>query len=184
MPTVRVPNKSGVGRIKTGTCWFRPSSGDSHGHPPFDLFRNWLITPVELRFSCRTGDRFLQKSTIRDVPRTPSPAGNPLPSAKSRNLDANWRDLSDKSEPPSALQIHSAASYTKDALVSPRTLDGAHRFYSSFAGCLLRNLRRRRPRRHPANAPACHHQQDDGSSQPAAFASRCALFEAGPACDT
>src|SRR5258708_40180148 len=115
MPTVRVPNKSRAGRIKTGTCWFGPKFRGFARSPPFDLFRNWLITPVELRFSCRTGDRFLQESTIRDVPQTPSPAGNPLPSAKSRNLDANWRDLSDKSEPPSALQIHSAASYTKDA---------------------------------------------------------------------
>ena len=42
------------------------------------------------------------------------------------------RDLSDKSEPPSALQFRLAASYTKDALDSPRTLHRAHLFFGTF----------------------------------------------------
>lgn len=77
-------------------------------------------------------------------------------------------DLSDRSEPPSALQIRSPASYTKDALVSPRTPDGAHRFHSFFADCVCRNICRRRAHRCLANARACLHQQVDGASRTSA----------------
>ena len=46
-------------------------------------------------------------------------------------------DLSDKSEPRSALQIGAGASYTSGAQDSPRAPDGAHRFYNLVLASLV-----------------------------------------------
>lgn len=73
-------------------------------------------------------------------------------------------NLSDKSEPISALQIKSAASYTGDALESPRAPYGAHCFHRSAARPVPRLIRGRLAHRR-ANGNACFSKKIHGASR-------------------
>jgi hypothetical protein len=67
-------------------------------------------------------------------------------------LGSVHRNLSDKSEPTSALEFTSAASYTGDALDFPRTPDGANGFFCASSDCVRRSPGPRRSGDHSDDA--------------------------------
>src|SRR3569833_2121228 len=69
--------------------------------------------------------------SVKNEPDTPSgEAANQASPGLSSQLFGRSGNLSDKAEPPSALQIFRSRSYTGDALVSPCAFDVAPCFHS------------------------------------------------------
>lgn len=123
----------------------------------------------------RSNRRHLNRSQKPRHCRELGSARFPIFSIDSDESILKLRDLSDKSEPPSALQIDFAPSYTSDALVSPRTPDGAHRFHLSLAGHVI-GIRRRCTHQCRANPRACFSCQVHDPSVAPLYAYRITLF--------
>lgn len=104
----------------------------------------------------------------------------PIRPSDRRPVSSIFSELSDKSEPICALQINLPASYTGDALESPRPFDGAHRSHSFDGHSVPGIVRARRARRRHAHEFA-HLQQVERPSRPSLCAFCLTCFADCPA---